>query len=179
MIDRPAPGDVDELYVRIKSEAEAGGYHHNPDEDFTRGLIEALLTNTQRYGYRSCPCRLAEGVREKDLDIICPCDYRDPDLAEFGACYCALYVSRDIVDGKAEAEPIPERRPNRETRGKHSDNGTRGHPSTGSGQADDTAKELEYPVWRCPVCGYLCARENPPENCPICKADKDRFKRFL
>ena len=114
MIDRPAPGDVDELYVRIESEAEAGGYHLNPDEDFTRDLIEALLTNTQRYGYRSCPCRLAEGVREKDLDIICPCDYRDPDLAEFGACYCALYVSRDIVDGKAEAEPIPERRPNRE-----------------------------------------------------------------
>jgi rubrerythrin len=35
-----------------------------------------------------------------------------------------------------------------------------------------------YPVWRCRVCGYLCARDGPPEVCPICKAKKDRFERF-
>ena len=34
------------------------------------------------------------------------------------------------------------------------------------------------PVWRCKVCGYLCARERPPLKCPICKADRDRFERF-
>jgi ferredoxin-thioredoxin reductase catalytic chain len=33
-------------------------------------------------------------------------------------------------------------------------------------------------VWRCKVCGYLCARPQPPLKCPICKADKDRFERF-
>jgi rubrerythrin len=38
---------------------------------------------------------------------------------------------------------------------------------------------LPLPVWRCKVCGYLCARENPPEVCPICKAKKERFERFL
>lgn len=38
---------------------------------------------------------------------------------------------------------------------------------------------LKYPIYRCKVCGYLCARENPPELCPICKADKDRFERIL
>ncbi len=44
--------------------------------------------------------------------------------------------------------------------------------------------ELNYttgsstPVWRCKVCGYLCARPDPPLKCPICKADKDRFERF-
>jgi len=184
---QPTPEEVDELYARLGAEAKAGGYHLNPDEESTQDLIEALLTNTQRYGYRSCPCRLADGVRAKDLDIICPCDYRDPDLAEFGSCYCALYVSGEIADGKTEAEPIPERRK------KVSDAATRGHPSTGSGQAGDaerepdtetrglgdTGRELEYPVWRCPVCGYLCAREHPPESCPICKADKDRFMRFM
>jgi rubrerythrin len=26
--------------------------------------------------------------------------------------------------------------------------------------------------------GYLCARENPPEICPICKVKKDRFEKF-
>jgi ferredoxin-thioredoxin reductase catalytic chain len=29
------------------------------------------------------------------------------------------------------------------------------------------------------VCGYLCAREEPPGTCPICKAEKDRFERFM
>ena len=171
MMATPKPEEIDELYARLGSEARAGGYHLNPDEEFTRDLTEALLTNTKRYGYQSCPCRLADGARDKDLDIICPCDYRDPDLAEFGACYCALYVSGEIADGKAEAGPIPERRK------KASDAGTRGRGD--AVKNSDGAKELDYPVWRCPVCGYLCAREHPPENCPICKADKDRFKRFL
>ncbi len=193
MKNRPALEEVNRLHVLLQSEAEAGGYHLNPDGEFTLDLIEALLANTQRYGYQSCPCRLADGVRDQDLDIICPCDYRDPDLAEFGSCYCALYVSGKIADGKAEAEPIPERRPSRyergkeldaETRrrgdtGKDSDAGTRGHGDTETHRYLDTVSNLPFPVWRCPVCGYLCAREHPPEKCPICKADKDRFGRFL
>jgi rubrerythrin len=36
----------------------------------------------------------------------------------------------------------------------------------------------DMPVWRCTVCGYLCARESPPDQCPICKVTKDRFERF-
>jgi ferredoxin-thioredoxin reductase catalytic chain len=38
---------------------------------------------------------------------------------------------------------------------------------------------LAYPVWRCKVCGYLCAREAPPDTCPICKAKKERFEQFI
>jgi rubrerythrin len=34
------------------------------------------------------------------------------------------------------------------------------------------------PVWRCRVCGYLCARPRPPLKCPVCKADRDRFEPF-
>jgi ferredoxin-thioredoxin reductase catalytic chain len=39
--------------------------------------------------------------------------------------------------------------------------------------------KLPLPVWRCRVCGYLCARDGPPEVCPICKARKERFERFM
>jgi ferredoxin-thioredoxin reductase catalytic chain len=39
--------------------------------------------------------------------------------------------------------------------------------------------KLLLPVWRCRVCGYLCARDEPPELCPICKAKKERFERFM
>jgi ferredoxin-thioredoxin reductase catalytic subunit len=102
---------IAQVYKRLKTYAETHGYHINPDIKFTKNLIKSLLINQQRYGYWACPCRLATGNKDEDLDIICPCYYRDPDLKEFGVCYCALYVSQEIKDGKKQPEPIPERRP--------------------------------------------------------------------
>ena len=81
------PEQVDRLCDKLQRDAEAGGYHLNPEAEFTRDLVRGLLVNEGRYGYASCPCRLASGVKEEDLDIVCPCDYRDADLAEHGACY--------------------------------------------------------------------------------------------
>lgn len=161
-------GAVENLYERLKGEAEGGGYHLNPDVEFVKDLLRSLLMNEDRYGYWACPCRLASGVKEDDLDIICPCDYRDPDLNEFGACYCALYVSSEIARGERQAESIPERRPPKEER-----------QAAAQSSASLADSDLPYPVWRCRVCGYLCARDEPPETCPICKAKKERFERFL
>jgi ferredoxin-thioredoxin reductase catalytic chain len=164
--------DVDRVYISLKKETEDGGYRFNPDVDFTKNLIRGLLKNEQRYGYRACPCRLATGRSADDLDIVCPCDYRDPDLDEFGACYCALYVSDAIAHGEKQAAPVPERRPPRSHRGKGSSVQVVS-TTAGPGPA------LPFPVWRCKVCGYLCAREQPPGICPICKVTKDRFERFM
>jgi ferredoxin-thioredoxin reductase catalytic subunit len=161
--------DVDTVYATLKKEAEAGGYRLNPDVEFTKNLVRGLLKNEQRYGYRACPCRLAAGKKDVDLDIICPCDYRDPDLNDFGACYCALYISDAIARGEKKAAPVPERRPPRSQRKKA------GTVQTVSATA---LPFFPLPVWRCRVCGYLCAREQPPAICPICKATKDRFERF-
>jgi len=82
-----APEEVDRLYDKLKKEAEAGGYHLNPDAEMTKALVKGLLTNEKRYGYQACPCRLASGRKEEDLDIVCPCDYRDADVVELDACY--------------------------------------------------------------------------------------------
>ena len=79
--------EIDELYQRLKREAEEHGYHLNPDVEFTKELVRGILLNEKRYGYWNCPCRLASGNQEEDLDIICPCDYRDPDLTDYGTCY--------------------------------------------------------------------------------------------
>jgi ferredoxin-thioredoxin reductase catalytic subunit/rubredoxin len=160
----PETRGIDALYDKLEREARAGGYHLNADAEFTRALVEGLVTNVNRYGYQACPCRLAAGERRDDLDIICPCDYRDADLGEFGACYCALYVSREIAEGKAEARAVPERRPTK----------IKDRPQYR--RADVPAAAAA--VWRCRVCGYLCGREAPPETCPICKASKDRFEPF-
>jgi len=162
--------DIDRRYEKLKREAEAGGYSLNPDVESTKELVRGLLTNERRYGYPACPCRLALGSRAEDLDIICPCDYRDPDLSEYDACYCSLYVSGEVLTGEKAAGSIPERRPPPDQRARKQASG----PSPGASLAS-----LPYPVWRCRVCGYLCARNEPPGVCPICKAKRERFERLL
>jgi ferredoxin-thioredoxin reductase catalytic subunit len=79
--------EIDKLYERLKKDAEAYGYHLNPDVDFTKELVAGILMNEKRYGYWDCPCRLASGNKQEDLDIVCPCDYRDQDVMEYGTCY--------------------------------------------------------------------------------------------
>lgn len=158
--------EVENKYMRLKEEAGAAGYLLNPDPEFAKELIKGIVANEKRYGYGACPCRLAAGTEKEDLDIQCPCDYRDKDLDEFGQCYCGLYVSEDLSKNPKRIGSIPERRDKKEI--------PESHKGTLRGNSD-----LTVPVWRCTVCGYLCAREEPPLVCPICKAKKERFERFL
>jgi ferredoxin-thioredoxin reductase catalytic subunit len=162
--------EIEGLHKKLSKEAEESGYHLNPDIEFAKDIVRSILINQQRYGYWACPCRLASGVKEDDLDIICPCDYRDADLNQFGTCFCALYVSGDVVQGKKKTSSIPERRPTKEERKEMKEE---------KAELDGTKSNFKIPVWRCKVCGYLCARDEPPEVCPICKAKKERFERFM
>ena len=166
--DEPTAAEVDSYYLKVKKDTESSGYNLNPDVEFTKELLKSILININRYGHGACPCRLASGDKQDDLDIICPCDYRDPDLVDYGTCYCGLYISGEIFRGEKELKSIPERRPSPDEREKM--------------KADTGFKittELSKPVWRCKVCGYLCARDKPPEICPICKVSGDRFEKFI
>jgi ferredoxin-thioredoxin reductase catalytic subunit len=153
--------EIREYYDRLRKDAQAGGYALNPNVKFTMDLVRGLVVNEKRYGYCACPCRLASGHKSNDLDIICPCDYRDIDLNDHGMCYCALYVT----PGSSPNKSIPDRRL-----------APQGKPAE---QPVGQSLTLSLPVWRCKVCGYLCAREQPPEFCPICKATKERFEKFI
>ena len=152
----------------VEKNARENGYHICPDPDLYRDLLSGLISNRDRYGYPSCPCRQSSGLRTYDSDIICPCEYRDADVDEFGMCYCGLFVSADIRDNPDRLESIPERRP---------------PEILEAGLDAEGEPEIEavdgVPVWRCRVCGYLAARDGPPPICPICKARADRFEKFL
>jgi len=154
-------------YEQIKKIAKAGCYFLNPDEEMTIALIDGLVVNNDRYGEEVCPCRLYKGDMKDNLDIICPCYYRDDDLEEFGSCFCGLYVTKMASEAGGPEMQTPERRPplqKRQISKEHKAEGVKGLP---------------YPVFRCSVCGYLCANTSPPQVCPICKAKKERFERFL
>ena len=106
---------LDKYRETLERHAAKQGLQMNPDWEEVRPLLEGLLRNGERYGLRTCPCRPAAGVKDKDLDIVCPCVYAKPDVEEHGACYCWLFVSQAWADGEAPHIQVPERRPPEKT----------------------------------------------------------------
>ena len=103
--------NVEKLFEQLKKINEPQGFYFNKDMDATMFLLNSLLTNRERYGYMCCPCRLAKEDVKADRDIICPCIYRQPDVDEYGSCYCNLYVSEAWNREDIEHTYVPERRP--------------------------------------------------------------------
>jgi len=163
---------------QIKRNAKENGYYLCPDVQLFNDLIDGLVTNTTRYGYGSCPCRIASGVKIYDSDIICPCEYRDADVDEFGMCYCGLFVGKTIKDEPSQLRSIPERRPQEIIDAALAAAETQQTPVESSPPVQSKEDPSSLKVWRCKVCGYLCARELPPALCPICKAKAERFEQF-
>ncbi len=110
--------NVEQLYDFLKKTQESKGYFFHNDRIRVFDLLRGLLENRARYGYMSCPCRLAANDRHWDRDIICPCEYRTPDVAEYGSCYCGLYVSEAWNEEKIPHSYVPERRPSEKVFGK-------------------------------------------------------------
>jgi ferredoxin-thioredoxin reductase catalytic chain len=171
---------LEQVRRRAESDAKTYGYYLNPDPAFLEDLLEGLKRNEERYGYPSCPCRLASQRFEFDRDIVCPCDYRDPDVQEFGTCYCALYVRKDVFEGKTPVQPVPERRP--------SEKQFRACGATVVAPVEKKAEvgvevaketpEIKLKLWYCKQCGYVVFREDPPYICPICKAKREMFEEI-
>jgi ferredoxin-thioredoxin reductase catalytic subunit len=153
---------------RAKRDSKSRGYFLTSDENLLQDLLEGLRENEERYSYPSCPCRIGTGNFEQDRDIICPCDYRDLDIVDYGRCYCSLYVNQEVFEGKQEFEPIPERRPLEKQ-------------ITSLGLEDPKtleSKETKRVLFFCKQCGYINFRDEPPFICPICQAKRDFFKEL-
>ncbi|HUW48625.1 MAG TPA: ferredoxin-thioredoxin reductase catalytic domain-containing protein [Patescibacteria group bacterium] len=169
---------LEKVRQRAEADAKTYGYYLNPDPSFLQDLLDGLKKNEERYGYPSCPCRVASGSLELDRDIVCPCDYRDPDVAEYGACYCALYLRKDLYEGKTPINPIPERRPPEKQARAYAFSQASAFSEEGKTQATKPAEqptEVRKRLWYCKQCGYVVFREDPPYVCPICKAKREMF----
>ena len=94
----------------VAAVAQKQHWQVNPEQNFVEKIYQGLTTNHNRYGYFLCPCRDGDGLREADRDIMCPCAYAKPDIAEFGHCFCGLFLSQDFADSESEPGSIPERR---------------------------------------------------------------------
>jgi ferredoxin-thioredoxin reductase catalytic chain len=183
---------------RAEDDAKSRGYSLNYDQPFLTDLLEGLNVNEERFGYPSCPCRIASGKFELDRDIICPCDYRDPDVLEYGACYCALFIRNEIAKDRLPILPVPERRPaEKQARViEYKISGSKSEAPREAATSSETgtfvakgAQVIPYDVsegkegpkkklWYCKQCGYVVFREEPPYICPICKARKELFSEI-
>ncbi|MHA1754827.1 MAG: ferredoxin-thioredoxin reductase catalytic domain-containing protein [Candidatus Odinarchaeia archaeon] len=110
MADEVNKKTIDETRRYVENVAKHRGGIVNSDTEHVGYLIEGLTTNWNRYGYYNCPCRLSKRDRNVDRDIICPCDYAQPDIEEFGHCYCGLFLSKEFAISGKEIGSIPERR---------------------------------------------------------------------
>ena len=176
---------LEQVRRRAEADAKTYGYYLTPQPELLQMFLEGLKTNEERYGYPSCPCRLASGNLEFDRDIICPCDYRDPDVAQYGACYCRLYVTKQVYDSQNLPE-VPERRPLEKQQRAY---GTQAFAKQASAveaqekppaltptpQQGETQTKIKKKLWYCKQCGYVVFREDPPYVCPICKAKREMF----
>jgi ferredoxin-thioredoxin reductase catalytic subunit len=173
---------LDKVRKRAEADAKTYGYFLTPQADLLQMFLEGLKTNEERYGYPVCPCRLGTGNLDFDRDIICPCDYRDPDVAQYGACYCRLYVNKKVFESQNLPE-VPERRPAEKiarayelpsAEPKAPLAQTQGAPEEPKHQAP-AKPAVKKKLWYCKQCGYVVYREDPPYVCPICKAKREMF----
>ncbi len=175
------PISIEAVRARAEADARTNGYYLIPTGELLQSFLEGLKVNEERYGYPSCPCRLAAGKFDLDRDIICPCDYRDPDVQEYGACYCRLYVNKKVYDSR-EYPTVPERRPLEKQAQAYQSSAKQVERKLGETVIVEKPEEVKpvpapskHRLWYCKQCGYVVYREEPPYICPICKAKRELF----
>lgn len=68
----------------------------NPDKEIVKKLAEGVLNNQKRKKLKFCPCRMTLEDREKDLKLVCPCNFKIQNTwKEKGECWCSLFVKKN------------------------------------------------------------------------------------
>ena len=85
----------EELINSWKKFAEDKDFELNPDKKNVDFAAEGILRNEEKYGLKLCPCRLRDGTKEKDLELICPCKFKSQDSwKEKDQCWCGLFIKK-------------------------------------------------------------------------------------
>ena len=67
----------------------------NPDLSHVDFVADGLLANEQKHGLKLCPCQVRDGSRKRDLELICPCNFKaQANWQKLGRCWCGLFVKR-------------------------------------------------------------------------------------
>jgi ferredoxin-thioredoxin reductase catalytic subunit len=86
----------EELKAAWEKFTENNDFRLNTDEELVGMVVTGVLDNEKACGLKLCPCRLRDDTRERDLELICPCNFKIQDVwKNEGRCWCGLFVKRD------------------------------------------------------------------------------------
>ncbi len=87
---------LEELLKHFRDWTENQEFMLNPDDEHLIFTLEGVLRCELQRGLKYCPCRIPAGDFEKDLSLLCPCNFRvQPVYEEQARCWCGLFVHRD------------------------------------------------------------------------------------
>lgn len=85
-----------EEFLRVSEDfAKNNNLIINPDQKIVDFIVKGILRNFEKYGLKYCPCRVVSKDFEKNLEIICPCNFKTTNRwQEQGLCGCGLFMKR-------------------------------------------------------------------------------------
>jgi len=76
--------------------ADGNDFMLNPDEAHLNSVVDGVLANKEKCGLKLCPCRIRDGSKERDLELLCPCNFKIQETwGKFGRCWCGLFVKKE------------------------------------------------------------------------------------
>jgi ferredoxin-thioredoxin reductase catalytic subunit len=84
-----------ELLEVWKKYCEGNDCQLNPDKKHVDFIADGVLANEKKYGLKLCPCRIRDGTKEMDLELLCPCNFQTHETWKTqNRCWCGLFVKR-------------------------------------------------------------------------------------
>ena len=84
-----------ELRAAWEGFTQKNDFRLNEDHAHVDIVVKGVLENEKKHGLKLCPCRLRDGTSERDLTLICPCNFKIQDTwFKKGQCWCGLFVRR-------------------------------------------------------------------------------------
>jgi len=85
----------EELIAIWERFTEKNEFMLNSDSNHVNAVADGVLENERKHSLKLCPCRLRDGTRERDLELLCPCNFKTQETwKNEGRCWCGLFVKR-------------------------------------------------------------------------------------
>jgi ferredoxin-thioredoxin reductase catalytic subunit len=89
--------DTEALRAAWERFTEHNDFMLNPDKDHVDTIIAGVMQNEEKFSLKLCPCRMRDNTRQRDLELICPCNFKTHDTwkdEKKQYCWCGLFVKR-------------------------------------------------------------------------------------
>lgn len=92
----------------LEKYCEQKNYALNPSWMMATSLKSNLCEMEETFGKRYCPCFEPSGDAALDKKMMCPCEFIEDEIAEYGTCHCALFGPADLskADWKASSQRL-------------------------------------------------------------------------